>query len=331
MSHTGALPPPAAPVPHLAPGRMGIRLAVLSVAIGLAAINTGNNLLYVMLSLILGLAAVSAIVARLAMRTLSVRALLPSEAVCGEPMPITVEARGRFRWLPQTWIDVQVKGLDRAVGLSIPLSSRGGRGAATVRVRPGRRGVYSRLTLAAGTGYPLDLQLSRGSFTWEGDLVVLPRFDPIASLSQLSTEGRRPGDATAAREPGTGAELRQVRAYTWQDDARLMHWRATARAGRPMVRDLEHERERTLDLVLDTGAADSAAFEALVSRAAALLDLARRERIPFRLHAPGAPASGLPADAAGRFLAEVAPRAPGVSAAWAPPGGPGVIVLSCAG
>src|SRR5262249_10822584 len=68
-----------APLPHLAPGRMGLRLAVLSVAIGLAAINTGNNLLYVMLSLILGLALVASIAARVAMRTLRVRAILPPE------------------------------------------------------------------------------------------------------------------------------------------------------------------------------------------------------------------------------------------------------------
>ena len=39
--------------------RMGLRLAVLSLAIGMAAVNTGNNLLYLMLALVLALAALS--------------------------------------------------------------------------------------------------------------------------------------------------------------------------------------------------------------------------------------------------------------------------------
>src|SRR5688572_27902783 len=264
---------------------MGVRLAVLSTAIGLAAVNTGNNLLYVMLSLILGLAVVSSVAARRALRTLRADARFPREVVCGEPFCFTVEAAGRFSWLPQTWIDVRVDGLGGdPVTVTVPISADRGSGRRTARLVLPRRGVHTRLNLSAATSYPLDLHVSRARIAWRGELVVLPRFDPIPSLARLvGAAGRRPGDAGPTRAPGAGAELRQIRTYTWNDDARRMHWRATARAGQPMVRELEQERERALDLALDTEAANPEAFEAVVSRAAALLDAARREGVPARL------------------------------------------------
>ena len=102
--------PQAAPAPHLAPGRMGVRLAVLSTAIGLAAVNTGNNLLYVMLSLILGLAVVSSVAARRALHTLRVDARFPREVVCGEPFCFTVETAGRLDDLGRVVGDVYLVG-----------------------------------------------------------------------------------------------------------------------------------------------------------------------------------------------------------------------------
>lgn len=313
----------------MAPGRMGVRLALLSAAIGLAAVNTGNNLLYVMLSLILGLAGVSLIAARRAMRTLRVRATLPSEAVSGEPLLMTVEVEGRFPWLPQTWVEVHVRGLGRPAVVTVPIGSNG-RGRATARLIAPRRGIHTALTLEAVTGYPLDLHLSRASFRWTGEMVVLPRIEAVRLWDHRSAHDPHPGASRSSREAGAGAELRSVRSYTWQDDARLMHWRATARAGHPMVRELDAEHERRLDLVLDTEATDASAFEGVVSRAASLLEAARLEQVPARLHAPGTGADGLTGSAAGRFLAQVA---------CSPPAGPrprpgsfvaGALLLSCA-
>jgi uncharacterized protein (DUF58 family) len=310
---------------------MGVRLAVLSVAIGLAAVNTGNNLLYVMLSLILGLAVVSTLAARRAMRTLRVQVEFPPEVVCGEPFLVAVEASGSFPWLPQTWVDVRVDGLGEPLNLTVAVPASTGRGRAVSRVSIGRRGVHTRLALFAATGYPLDLAVSRRESFWQGEIVVLPRFERVASPGRLAAAaGAQEAGPRFSREPGTGAELRQVRGYTWNDDARRMHWRATARAGHPMVRELEQEHERAVDLVLDTAAPDAESFEAVVSRAAALLDAARRERVPMRLFAPGAAARGLAGAAAARFLAEVQAVPPGMDRGEAPgPVPAGALVVSC--
>ena len=74
--------PSAHPMPA---GRMGPRIAVLSLAIGIAAVNTGNNLLYLMLSLSLALATISTAASRRALRTIRVATHLPEEVRSGEP------------------------------------------------------------------------------------------------------------------------------------------------------------------------------------------------------------------------------------------------------
>ncbi|HKY31801.1 MAG TPA: DUF58 domain-containing protein [Candidatus Polarisedimenticolia bacterium] len=278
----------AAPAPSLAPGRMGLRLAVLSAAIALAAINTGNNLLYLMLSLVLGLAAVSVAAARLAVGTLAVHVRLPDEAVCGRPMVATVRVRGRFRFLPQTWIDVTLAGPPCSIRWTVALPAATGQAAAAVQAIPVRRGLYERLPVIASTGYPLDLRIARRRLAWEGSLAVLPAFEPIRSLRWPGgSAGARPGEASSPRQAGAGVDLRTLRAYAPGDDARRIDWRSTARSGTAMVREFDRDEERRLRLVLDTEAPSDEAFEAVVSLAAAIADLARRERLELSLELPG--------------------------------------------
>jgi uncharacterized protein (DUF58 family) len=291
VSEAAALRPARRPwatasAPHVFPtGRIGPRLALLGLAIGLAAVNTGNNLLYLILSLLLALAAISVLVSSWSLRRLRVSALLPGEVVCGEPFHIGVEACGRFPLLPQTWIEVRLEGLPAPVDAAVVITSGRQRGVASARAVVERRGVFEPLTLSAATGYPLDLWLRRSRRQpWRGALVVLPRHPKIRSL-RIVRAGQAPprGDAPSHQGGHPGVDLRNIRSYTTSDDARHIDWRSSARSGRLMVREFEREQERRIDLVLDLEAADDEAFEQAVQRCAAILDLARRERYDARL------------------------------------------------
>jgi len=286
VAGTGPRATPADGTDH----RMGLRLAVLSAAIGVAAVNTGNNLLYLMLSLALGLGGVSLAAARWSLRRLHVTPMLPEEATCGEPFLVGVEVSGRFPLLPQTWVRVRLEGLPEPLELTVAVPGGTGRGVASSRFAVGRRGVFERLTVQALTGYPLDLSLRRARQGWRGRLVVLPRFERISRLRIAGAAGatRRGGLNAPSRRPGgAGADLYNIREYTMSDDARHIDWRSSARTGRLMVRELEREEERRLDLVLDVRAGDADSFEAAVGRCAAILDLARRSRFDARLLVPG--------------------------------------------
>ncbi|HET9481521.1 MAG TPA: DUF58 domain-containing protein [Candidatus Polarisedimenticolia bacterium] len=318
MSTAASLPAPPASQDarphHLPPGRMGLRLAILSAAVGMAAVNTGNNLLYVMLSLALALAALSLLAARWALRHLSVTPRLPEEAVCGEPFLAGVQVRGRFPLLPQTWVEVRIDGLPGSVTMTVPVASSTGSGVGSSRVTLDRRGVFRELAVTASTGYPLDLLLSSRRAALPGALVVLPRFTRLSRL-RVASPLRRRAVAEGRRSPragGTGGDLHDIREYTLSDDARHIDWRSSARTGRLMVREYEREQERRLDLVLDLQAARPEDLEPVIELCASILDFARHERFEARLFARGQEA-GLTGRPAMRFLAEAQALPPGLS------------------
>lgn len=290
MSAPAGGTPAAETVDH----RMGLRLAVLSLAIGLAAVNTGNNLLYLMLALVLALAGLSVAAAAWSLRRLKVAPWLPETVTRGEPFLMGAEVTGRFPLLPQTWVRVRLQGLPERVELDVAVSSETGRGVTSARVTLSHRGVYSDLSVLASTGYPLDLSLRRLRPGWRGELIVLPRFTRLRAMrpAMLSGDGRRgAASAVSARAGGAGTQLHNIREYTARDDARHIDWRSTARTGRLMVREFEREEQRRVDLVLDLQAADDDGFETAVERCAAIVDLARRVPFEVRLLTPGSPAA----------------------------------------
>lgn len=74
----------------------------------------------------------------------------------------------------------------------------------------------------------------------------LGRAPQAASMhSELGSKSRR--------QRGEGMEFESIRAYTPGDEPRAIDWRATARAGRVMVRHYQVERNHTLIIAVDTG------------------------------------------------------------------------------
>ena len=290
---------------------MGPRVVLMGAAIAVAAANTGNNLLYLMLAMLTALAVVCIASARWSLRRMVVAARFPSEAVSGQAFLLAAEARGRFPLLPQTWVDVKLEGLPEAVTLVVPIRAAAGRGVGSSLVTPARRGVFEHVAMTVTTGYPLGLFVHGVRRECPGALVVLPRFSRLRTLRIKGVpagRGQR-GAARAAGAPfgGAGDDLDNIREYLPVDDARHIDWRSSARTGKLMVREFTRERERGIVLVLDPRADDPEAFERMVERCAAILDYARRERIAARLMAPEL-AEPLAGRAAMRFLAGVQPQ-----------------------
>ncbi len=310
-------------------------LWLLAVALAGAAVNTGNNLLYLCLSLLLALGTVHSLSARRALRSVRIESRLPEEAVRGEPFLAGLAVTGRFPLLPRAWVSARLEGLPAPLAWSVCVPGETGRGVASIRAVVSRRGVYDGLSLVGSTSYPLAVFESRLGRVPAGSLVVLPAFRRLSRVRVGAGAGPRIDAATppSGRPGGSGGDLHSLREYAPPDDARRIEWRSSARAGRLMVREFERQMEPGLDLVLDPEADGDAAFEPVVERCAALLDFARRAGLDARLLADG-PSNLLEGAAALRHLAGARPAPPGSRPGWAEAaarrGRPGarVVVLS---
>ena len=93
---------------RLAFTRMGRWYTALTIGIGLAATNTGNNLLFLILGLLLASIIVSGILSEQTLRGVHVERRLPAVATAGQPALIGLQARNGKR-RAQGWPDDGVR------------------------------------------------------------------------------------------------------------------------------------------------------------------------------------------------------------------------------
>src|SRR5229473_2420739 len=96
----------------------GVIFVVILVIVAFAAWNTGNNLLFMVFSIMLSTLFVSWVAARAALRDLTVSARFPDHIFAGEPAEVIVTVRNAKLLLPSFSILVEMRGtFDRPVAL----------------------------------------------------------------------------------------------------------------------------------------------------------------------------------------------------------------------
>jgi uncharacterized protein (DUF58 family) len=80
------------------------------------------------------------------------------------------------------------------------------------------------------------------------NLLQLREYDLLRHRGRLQMMGFR-----QLRLRGQGAEFESLREYTPDDEFRRIDWKATARRGKPIVRDYQTERSQNVLLLLDAG------------------------------------------------------------------------------
>ncbi len=165
----------------------------------------------------------------------------PGDAVAGSPVDIRVEAGSRLRIRP-----VEPPGAEVFVG---PVG-RKGTVDDLVTVMPVRRGVRDTVTLDIASAAPFALQ-------WWTRRVQLPL---PSTLHVSPRRGRSRPPSTSPQEdvgevrdqPRTDMGLpRGARPYVSGDSRHLVHWRATAHAGKLMVRELEQPSGGPVTVTVD--------------------------------------------------------------------------------
>ena len=259
---------------------LGFVLTTLVVAVG--ATNTGNNGLYILLSLLLGVLAVSGVVSRRNVEEIAVSLDGPAEVFAGEPAPFRVVLRNLGE-RPKSALLVKVSGKAAPILFpSLPPRGEAERGVDLVFPRRGRHRVESILLFS---GYPIGLFRKGRLHPVNEERVVFPSPKAVAFPPPEATEAI--DDGIDPRRKGRGAEVLKLREAVPGDDPRDIHWPQTARQGRPIVKERASELGREIVVHLDTArpatadAAWEAAFEEAAREATGLVlkFLARGERV----------------------------------------------------
>jgi uncharacterized protein (DUF58 family) len=246
--------------------RLGRWYCGLTLGIGLAAINTGNNLLFLVLGLLLGSIVVSGIISENALLRVSLSRRLPQAATAGEPTLVGLVARRSGR-LPGFSLELREAGGEvEGKGYLLVLPA-GATQEVTYRFTPQRRGLHKFAQLEVSTRSPFGLFEKSRPIDAPDELLVYPRAVPPPPV-QVRSPGRE-GDQPRQRV-GHGQEVHGLRDHRAGEDVRSIHWKSSARAARLVAVEREEERRARVCVELDHRGLSGEPLERAVEQAAAL-------------------------------------------------------------
>jgi uncharacterized protein (DUF58 family) len=240
--------------------REGRVIVLLAVGIGFAAVNTGNNLLYLLLGWLLSFIIASGILSEMTLKRLAVERRPPPRVYASEPflMEVVIE-NGKER---RASFSIEVEDLMGGT----PLDKR----CYFLKIPPGksqrtsyrhtfvRRGLYQLSGYRLATKFPFALFRKSRDVDAPLEVLVYPARVAVPRPPPRTTSK---GDATADRL-GRRGEFFGLRERRTGDDRRDVHWRSSARTGRLLVREYEDELARRVVIGVDN-ALPQAAREAV--------------------------------------------------------------------
>jgi uncharacterized protein (DUF58 family) len=229
--------------------REGRIIVILSVGVGFAAINTGNNLLYLLLGWLLSFIIASGILSEMTLRKLLVERRPPPRVFAGEPFLMEVVIKnGKPK---RASYSIEVEDLigrtpidKRCYFLKIPEAKSQ---RTSYRHTFVRRGLYTLTGYRLATKFPF--ALFRKSRDVDAPLEVLV-YPARVAVPRPPMRAATRGDAVADRL-GRRGEFFGLRERRTGDDRRDVHWKSSARTGRLLVREYEDELARRVVIGVD--------------------------------------------------------------------------------
>ena len=269
--------------------REGMAYLVVVLIIAVAALNTANNLLFIVLAAMLSAIVVSGVASAAVLRGLELDVDIPQNAYATRPIAVHVRLSNPRMWMPsfsvtvqtpvekkkkpgwewqktrfsfpsrQRWLDLPDYTLRRKQMLPRPpkILTRpvyfpflGPQGSAAAQVEL----VFPRRGQYSQEGFSLSTRFPF-SFLTKSRTVALDRelvvYPALIESEELLDILPLITGEFISFVRGRGSELYRIREYTPDDMARYVDWKATAKTGSLKVREFTREDERRLRIVFD--------------------------------------------------------------------------------
>ena len=251
--------------------------------VALAALNTGNNLLFLILASLIASILMSGILSSITLAGVEMRLQLPEHIFAGQPLRAAVELKNEKLTLPSFSLRVEGAAKKDSPGNAIletpvyfPYLPRQEVVSQPVPMQFPKRGVYRQEVFRIVTRFPFGFLQKARRLDLPTEALVYPSVEPTAEFLDV-----RPGiqGAMESLAKGRGQDLYGLRDYLPNDSARLVHWKATARSGSLMVREFAREDDCNVLLIFDpysaaalpgASTAQKARFEQAVTLCAAI-------------------------------------------------------------
>ncbi len=250
--------------------REGRRSILATVLIAVAAVNTGNNLIYLVLSLMLAFLLLSLLIPKLILSKLHVdisfEAPIFAPIFANEPTPVRITVANDKRILPAYSVHVASRVLQDNCTISKIATS--GRVEKQMRAVFVSRGLLSCLDVIVESSFPFILFYAEKKMSIAKDVVVYPAYYDT-DLNNEATFALE--DTCSLMTSKTGDDILHIRQFSYGDDLKQVHWKASAKRACLMVKEYTLRESTKKTIIIGNGSPDAAGdFEKAVSITAAL-------------------------------------------------------------
>ncbi|VAX31599.1 hypothetical protein MNBD_NITROSPINAE05-277 [hydrothermal vent metagenome] len=231
--------------------REGVFFIIFIFAIGLGAIFTGSNLLYLVLAMCMSLLVVSGILSELALKKITVKSTLPPTVYAGDFFSICLEITNEKKYFSSYCLRVSP-----ALSGSVPLEGEidsyffhlppERNEKKNLLVKAGKRGSLQIKGFQISTGFPFGFFRKTKFLPIADETIVFPFIQPVqlpfASDASQDEQGivRHQGD-----------EIVALREYSEGDPLNAVHWKSSAKTGNLRVKDFRASGHQSFTIFLN--------------------------------------------------------------------------------
>lgn len=244
--------------------KAGLLYIVITLLLGFSAVNTGNNLLFLVVSGLLAFMSMTGLAGLLNLHKLTPQLLPASDVFAGTPAAFRLIVHNGKRRMPSYLIRVDYPG---ASGATLKVVPSAGAAETSMELCLPQRGRCRVDKIKISSVFPVDFFMRYWIVDPGVELVVLPRLlsGPVA------------GEGGQNRQTGTGShwsrghegELERIAQYSGRESLRTIHWKLSARADDLMVK--EFGGRLSSPVMIDPRQIEGRTMEERISRAAWLV------------------------------------------------------------
>jgi uncharacterized protein (DUF58 family) len=223
--------------------------------VALAALNTGNNLLFLILASLIAIILMSGILSSITLSGVAMRLELPEHIFAGQAVRALIELENEKLTLPSFSLRVEAAKTRNSPATAFletpvyfPYVPKRECVQQSVPIIFARRGAYRQDAFRIVTRFPFGFLQKAHRVELQTETLVYPSVEPAHEFVEIL-----PGlqGALESLNKGRGQDLYALRDYVPTDSARHVHWKASARLGSLMVREFTRDDDCRVLLVLD--------------------------------------------------------------------------------
>ena len=229
------------------PTKEGKRFLLATLLIAVAAINTGNNLIYLVLAMMLSILVISIAVLDLNLRGLVLGLSIIQPVFAKSRSLLKVSLLNKKKFMPSYSIHVTFpEGIEGQC--TVPHVSSSSQVSVEIEGMFKRRGIFRYGDFSLESSFPFILFKESVRARVGGEVIVYPE---IKEIDELIPEMIGSDYAPYVTRHGPGDEFLMIREFRYGDNMRRVQWKTSAKTGKLMVKDMGIDEPRLLTIILD--------------------------------------------------------------------------------